>query len=106
MDEIEKYVYDWIFGKDGIVDFSNRLKEMPKQKNANKKFKELNEKAKSKLNKIGANISKVPVALRIFNVLLFLLSIILVFMHFQYNRLEIYNFGEISERISCMADIL
>ena len=106
MDEIEKYVYDWIFGKNGVLNLADRLKEIPKQKDANKRFKELNEMAKSKLNKVGANISKVPVALRIFNVVLFLLSIILVFMHFQYNKLEIYDFNSIYLNIGIVVQLL
>ena len=43
MDKIEKYVYDWIFeGKTGIVNLVDRLKDLPKDKIANKKFKQLN----------------------------------------------------------------
>lgn len=99
MDEIEKYIYEWLFGKKDSINLADRLKEMPHQKDANEKFKTLNNMAKTNLNKVGANISKVPIALRIFNVILFVISLILVFMHFQYNEMEIYNFTTIGKII-------
>lgn len=47
--------------------------------------------AKAKLNRVGANVSKVPMAVRVFNVMLFFISIIIALIHFQYNKLNIYN---------------
>ena len=63
----------------------------PKEDDANKKFKQLSKMAKAKLNRVGANVSKVPMAVRVFNVMLFFISIIIALIHFQYNKLNIYN---------------
>ena len=95
MDEIETYIYNWVFKERRVVNLSERLKEMPKETDANKKFKELNKIANKKLNKIGANISKVPPMVRVFNVILFIISLILVYTHIQYNKFEIYNGAEL-----------
>ena len=67
MDEIEKYIYHWLFGDKTSIDFAERLKELPKEDDANKKFKQLSKMAKAKLNRVGANVSKVPMAVRVFN---------------------------------------
>ncbi len=91
MDEIEKYIYHWLFGDKTSIDFAERLKELPKEDDANKKFKQLSKMAKAKLNRVGANVSKVPMAVRVFNVMLFFISIIIALIHFQYNKLNIYN---------------
>ncbi len=91
MDEIEKYIYHWLFGNKVSIDFAERLKELPKENDANKKFKQLNKMAKAKLNRVGANVSKVPMAVRVFNVMLFFISIIIALIHFEYNKLNIYN---------------
>lgn len=95
MDEIEKYIYHWLFGNKTSIDFAERLNELPKETDANKKFKQLNKMAKAKLNVVGANVSKVPMAVRVFNVMLFFISIIIALIHFQYNKLNIYNPEEI-----------
>lgn len=91
MDKIEKYVYDWIFErKSGIVNLVDRLKDLPKDKIANKKFKQLNYIAQRELDKIGANKQKVPLTLRMLNTLLFIISIIVTIIHIQYNGFSIY----------------
>ena len=99
MDEIEKYICGWIFEGKSSINFAERLKQLPKEKEANNRFKQLNKIAKSKLNKIGANISKVPVAIRIFNVLLFIISLFIVSTHIQYNKLEIYDGEKIKDNL-------
>ena len=106
MDEIELFIYRWLFKGHITVDLNDRLEEMAKEKDANKKFKELNNIAKKELNSIGANISKVPMTLRIFNVLLFIISLILVFIHIQYNKLEIYDFNSIILNLVYVLEIL
>ena len=106
MDEIEIFIYRWLFKGHITVDLNKRLKQMAKDKDANKKFKELNNIAKKELNSIGANISKVPMTLRIFNAFLFLISLILVFMHIQYNKVEIYDFNKILQNLGYFLKIL
>lgn len=55
MDKIETYVYNWIFeGKGGVVDLNKRLKELPKEKEANRKFKTLNDIARKTTRKYGS----------------------------------------------------
>ena len=51
LDEIEKVVYTWLFGTKQTVELGQALKEMPKDKNANDKFKTLNNLTQSELNK-------------------------------------------------------
>lgn len=100
MDQIEKYVYDWIFeGKSGIVNLVDRLKDLPKDKIANKKFKQLNDIAQRELDKKGANKQKVPLTLRMFNTLLFTISIIVTIIHIQYNGFSIYMGKNILENL-------
>ena len=91
MDSIENYVYNWIFGSKNKVNLNDRLKAMPKEKNANKKFKELNKIVEEKLAENGANQAKVPMCIRVFNVFLFILSLLLVYKHIMFNGFEIYN---------------
>ena len=52
LDNIEQYVYDWVFDGDYKVDLKYRLEKMPKEKDANKKFKELNKTVEEELAKI------------------------------------------------------
>ncbi len=58
MDEIEKMVYDWVFQNADKVELSQRLQNMPKEKDANERFKKLNNATQEKLNSIGANQKK------------------------------------------------
>ncbi len=98
MDSIEKYVYDWVFDSKEKVVLNRRLENMPKEKEANKKFKELNKLVEENLAVKGANKAKVPLLLRAFNVFLFILSILVIYKHVMFNGLEIYN-SEISASI-------
>lgn len=121
MTSIEKYVYEWVFSKGeefeinkdssakdlklqkkigdehreniNQVVLNERLKEMPKELSANQKFKSLNSMVESKLAEIGANNIKVPLFIRVFNVFLFILSIVFVAKHILYNGLNIYDSG-------------
>ena len=98
MDSIEKYVYDWVFDSKEKVALNNRLQDMPKEKEANKKFKELNKLVEENLAVKGANQAKVPLILRAFNVFLFILSILVVYKHTMFNGFDIYN-SKISNNI-------
>jgi len=91
MDSIEKYVYNWIFKEKEQVSLSDRLKEMPKEKEANIKFKELNDLVEQNLAAKGANQAKVPLIVRGFNIFLFILSIVLIAKHIMFNGLDIYD---------------
>lgn len=91
MDKIEKYVYDWLFDNRVSVDLEARLKTMPKDKIANEKFKQLNNMVQNELNRKGANEKGVPVALKIFNTILFFVSIFVVIKHIANQGLEVYN---------------
>ena len=71
MDYIEKYVYDWVFASKEMVYLTDRLEAMPKEKEANKKFKQLNKLVEANLAQKGANQAKVPLVIRGFNLFLF-----------------------------------
>lgn len=91
MDEIEKYVYNWLFDQSNTVILQDRLEKMPKEKEANKKFKELNSKVENELAKIGANRIKVPLLVRGFNIFLFVLSIVFAIKHIMFNGFDMYS---------------
>ena len=93
MDSIEKSIYNWVFRGSGVVELSERLKEMPKEKDANDRFKQLNKMVEENLSKMGANRRSVPMVLRGFNIFLFALSILIVIRHINYNGFEIYNYN-------------
>ena len=99
MDKVEKYVYNWVFEKNDKVTLEDRLKEMPKEEKANTKFKELNNLAKEKLSEIGANQGKVPLGIRIFNVILFILSLILIIRHIMFNGFNAYGYSFIKQNV-------
>ena len=90
MDEIERYVYNWFFGSASRRNLVERLKEMPKEKDANMKFRTLNEMAGKTLQSYGAN-QQMPQGLRIFNTLLLGICIVLILLHIQFNGLNIYT---------------
>jgi uncharacterized membrane protein len=90
MDSMEKYVYDWVFYFKEQEVLEDRLKEMPKEKKANKKFKELNGLVEMNLETRGANQAKVPLIVRGFNIFLFILSIVLIAKHIMFNGYQIY----------------
>ena len=93
MDEIESFICNWLFKDKNTIDLQYRLKQMTKEKEANDKFKQLNKMAKSKLNKIGANIPKVPMSFRMFNTFILLISVILVIIDISNNQLIMPSFG-------------
>ena len=82
MDKIELFIYNWLFTgeKETLVE---RLQEMPKVKNANFKFKELDRLAKKELKDLGANKSSVPNIIKAINVMLLCGAIFLVVYHIK-----------------------
>ena len=91
MDEIEKMVYDWVFQNADKVELSQRLQNMPKEKDANERFKKLNNATQEKLNTIGANQKKVPVFIRVFHTFLFFFTVYISVKHILYEGMEIYD---------------
>lgn len=91
MDEIEKYIYDWIFKSDKTINLANRLKLMTKDVKATEKFKTLNNIAEEKLAEYGANQKSVPSIIRGINILLLIVSIGMVIIHIGYNGFNIYS---------------
>ena len=91
MDGIERYVHDWVFEGKDTVNLANRLEQMPKEKDANKKFRELNELVETQLANKGANQAKVPMFVRGVNIFLFILSLVVIFKHIMFNGLNIYS---------------
>lgn len=80
MDKIEKFIYNWVLNSDEVV-LENRLKAIPKDKNANHMFKMLNNLTKTELKKIGANSIAVPPIIRALNVIILIGMIIFVIYH-------------------------
>ncbi len=91
MDEIEKYIYTWVFDGKETINLQERLTQMPKEKEANKKFKELNEIVEKDLANIKANETKVPMCIRGFNIFLFIISLLSIYKHILFNGFEVYN---------------
>lgn len=91
MDDIERYVYNWVFGATETVELTNRLQQMPREEKANQSFKKLNELVEQELAKKGANQAKVPLVVRGFNMFLFALSIVVIVKHIIFNGFNIYN---------------
>lgn len=92
LDETEKYVLNWVFGfyEQDEVDLVEKLKEISKRKDFLKNLKELNKIAQLKLNKMGANINKVPKFLKIANIFLIVISVIISVIHIANNGLNIH----------------
>ena len=92
IDEIEGYVLSWIFGyyEEEKVDLIEKLKELSKRPDFVKHIKELNNMAQKQLNKIGANIPKVPIGIRKINVALVIFCISLAVIHIINNGLSIH----------------
>lgn len=89
MDEIERFVYDWVFANQSDrVELGRRLETLAKDQNANTKFKHLDKLVKSKLNEIGANQPKVPKILRILNVGILIAVIVFVVKHIMFNGFD------------------
>ena len=95
MDEIERYVYNWIFAGSGAVNLADALKKLPEDKIANEKFKELNKMVQKSLNQKGSNLKGVPKILRIFNTILFIVSIYISIKHMIFQGVEIYSTTDI-----------
>ena len=62
MDDIEKYIYNWVFKKGSSLSLAERLKQMPKEEDANIKFEKLNNMVEKNLATMGANKKAVPTA--------------------------------------------
>ena len=92
LDEIEKYVLNWLFGfyEQKEVDLIKKLKEISKRKDFLKHLQQLNRMTQSKLNNMGANINKVPLFVRIANMFLVLFSVIMATIHIANNGLNIH----------------
>jgi len=92
LDETEKYVLNWVFGfyEQDEIELVEKLKEISSRKDFFKKLRELNGIAQSKLNKIGANINKIPLFLRIANIFLIVISIMISVIHVTNNGLDIH----------------
>lgn len=80
MDKIEKFIYNWVLNSDEVI-LENRLREIPRDKNANHMFKLLNNISKGELKKIGANSITVPPLLRALNVIILIGMILFVIYH-------------------------
>lgn len=91
MDEIERYVYNWIFAGSGAVNLSDALERLAKDERASEKFKKLNQMVQNRLNEKGANLKGVPKILRIFNTILFIASIYISIKHVLSQGFEIYS---------------
>jgi len=102
MDRIERFIYSWIFKDKEQVNLTDRLKEIPKEKDASIKFKELNKKVEEELAKKGANQAKVPLIIRAFNIFLFVLSILVIIKHIMFNGFEIYSAQKSNEILSIL----
>ena len=89
-DKIEYYIVRWLFrgrkkyhiNEKIYINLLEALKELPKDKIANEKFKELDIKVMEELNRIGANKSKVPISIRVLNTIIFILTMVLSIYHF------------------------
>ena len=91
MDEVESYVYDWIFTfSRGEVNLQECLEGLGQDEDASIKFKELNNIVKKKINKLGANKSKVPLFIRMINIGILIASILVIIAHIATNKFEIY----------------
>ena len=91
MDEVESNVYDWIFTfSRGEVNLQECLEGLGQDEDASIKFKELNNIVKKKINKLGANKSKVPLFIRMINIGILIASILVIIAHIATNKFEVY----------------
>ena len=95
LDEIEKYVLNWLFGyyEQEKIDLIDKLKEISKRKDFLKHLKKLNIITQNKLNKIGANIKSVPKFIRRANILLLIIACVIATIHIINNGLDIHIYG-------------
>ena len=91
LDEVEKFVYDWIFESTKEPNLVAVLKRIAKDEKANEKFKNLNKLVQKKLNEKGANKNNIPKILRIFNTILFVIAVFVAIKHMLYEGFEIYT---------------
>lgn len=92
MDTIERFVYNWIFGmSEKSIDLQTRLEQIPKDKEANERFKTLSNITRRELGSLGANEAKVPIYLRILNWGVFIIAILTIVRHILFNGFDIYT---------------
>lgn len=91
LDKIESYILSWIFGfyEEEKVDLLKKIKELSKRKDFLKNLNNLNNLSKDELHKIGANIPRVPLFLRISNIFLAIFSIFVSTIHILNNGVNI-----------------
>lgn len=92
LDEIEKYILNWLFGyyEQEEVDLIEKLKEISKRKDFIKHIKKLDIMTQKKLNSLGANIKSVPGFIRKANVILLIMVCIMSVIHIANNGLNIH----------------
>lgn len=92
LDEIEKYVLNWLFGfyEQKEIDLIDKLKEISKRKDFIKQLKKLNHITQKKLNSIGANIKSVPSFIRKANIILLIIVCMMAVVHITNNGLNIH----------------
>lgn len=92
LDEIERYVLNWIFGfyEQEKVDLIEKLKELSRRKDFLKNMKKLNSIAQRELNNKGANISRVPSFVKMINFFLVVFSIVMATVHIISNGLNVH----------------
>lgn len=81
MDEIELFIYNWVFNEKNDTFLEERLEEMSGDADAIEKFLELNELAKKKFSELKVNETKVPKYIRIFNTVIFIFCIFFTFFY-------------------------
>lgn len=91
MDNIEKYICNWLFMDKNKIDFQERLEQLPKSSNASHRFKNISILAKNYLNSIGANKATVPSYIRFLNGILLVITICWLFSSLQQLVFNIFN---------------
>ena len=91
LDKIEAYVLRWIFGfyEEEKIDFIKKMKELSKRKDFLKNINRLSDIANEELNKIGANVPKVPIVLRGLNIFLVIITIAFSAIHIINNGISV-----------------
>lgn len=92
LDEIERYVLDWIFGfyEQEEVDLIKKLSEISRRKDFMKRIKKLNSITQRELNSKGANISRMPLFIKIINFFLVIFSVGMATVHIINNGLDVH----------------
>lgn len=91
LDKIESYVFNMIFGfyEEEKVDLNKKIKELSKRNDFLKHMNELNDLAEKELHKLGANIPRVPLNIRIFNIFLSIIIVLISVIHIVNNGINI-----------------